>query len=150
MKQTVNTELIQNLVKRFSILERKQKRFMNAALASCGLHGIMYKYIITLHKHPEVSQDFLAEFHSVDKSRVTRVVRELEKKGYITRSPDEKDRRFHRLSLTGEGQQIFNTIQKVLIEWGTSIAKDIPASNILLTVETIEKMIANSGQETGR
>jgi MarR family transcriptional regulator for hemolysin len=98
-----------------------------------------------LSRHPGVSQDFLAEFHSVDKSRVARVVRELEKMGYITRSPDEKDRRYYRLSLTSSGVQILDKIQEALVEWGTLISKNIPAANILVTVDTIEKMINNAG-----
>jgi DNA-binding MarR family transcriptional regulator len=144
MTRTIDTELSQNLVRLFSKLERRQKHFMNQALESSGLHGIMYKYIITLNKHPGASQDFLAEFHSVDKSRVTRVVRELEKMGYITRSPDEKDRRYYRLSLTGSGVQVLAKIQKALMAWVSLISKDIPAANISVTLDTIEKMIANT------
>lgn len=146
MKKQADAELIQNLLKYFSKLERRQKHFMNRALESGGLHGIMYKYIITLHKHPGVSQDFLAEFHSVDKSRVARVVRELEKMGYVSRSPDEKDRRYYRLSLTGEGLRVFEKIRRALMEWGALISKDIPAENISLTLDTIERMIGNSAE----
>jgi DNA-binding MarR family transcriptional regulator len=118
---------------------------MNAALGSIGLHGMLYKYIITLNKHPGVSQDFLADFYSVDKSRVARMVRELEKIGYISRSPDEKDRRYYRLYLTAKGVQILDKVQKTLIEWGATISKDISAANISVTIKTIEKMIGNSG-----
>ncbi|MDR3139740.1 MAG: MarR family transcriptional regulator [Treponema sp.] len=140
----VNTELIQNLIKNLSKLERRQKHFMNRALASTGLHGIMYKYIITLEKHPGVSQDFLAEFHSVDKSRVARVVRELEKMAYISRSPDEKDRRYYRLCLTGEGMRLAGKIQEALMEWGKGISENISPADIQVTLDTVGKMISNA------
>ena len=143
MKQT-NPELIQNLVKNFSRLERRQKRFMEAALESGGLHGMMYKYIITIKMHPGASQDFLAEFHSVDKSRVARVVRELEKMGCLNRAANEDNRRCYRLFLTGKGERLYDTIHQHLLEWGTVITKKIPAGNISVTIDTIEKMIANS------
>jgi DNA-binding MarR family transcriptional regulator len=146
MKKTIDTELIQNLLKNFLKLERRQKHFMNRMLEPAGLRGIMYKYIITLEKHPGVSQDFLAEFHSVDKSRVARVVRELEKMAYISRSPDEKDRRYYRLCLTGEGVQAAGQIQKALMEWGTLISRDIPAADIQVTVDAVGKMIANAAE----
>jgi len=116
---------------------------MNKALLSSGLYGIMYKYIITIKRHPGASQDFLAEFHSVDKSRVTRVVRKLEKAGYLNRSANENDRRSLRLFLTGEGERLYGTIQQVLMEWGNIITKNIQVGNILVTVDTIEKMIGN-------
>ena len=138
-----NGESTQNLVKYFSILERKQKRFMNRALEGEGLQGIRYKYVITLHRHPGVSQDFLAEFHSVDKSRVARVVRDLEKMGFLTRSPDEKDRRYYRLYLTEGGRRLLDKIRGALLEWGALISRDIPGEDIEVTLRTIEKMTGN-------
>jgi DNA-binding MarR family transcriptional regulator len=138
-----DSELTQNLVKYFSILERKQKRFMNRALEGEGLRGIRYKYVITLYRLPGVSQDFLAEFHSVDKSRVARVVRDLEKMGFLTRSPDEKDRRYYRLFLTEGGTRLFGKIRRALLEWGALISRDIPGEDIAVTLRTIEKMTGN-------
>ena len=138
-------ELIQNMVKNFSKLERRQRHFMKGALKSCGISGNMYRFILTVRRHPGASQDFLAEFHSVDKSRVTRVVRELEKKGYLSRSANENDRRSYRLFLTKEGEKLSETIRKTLMEWGTIISRNIGAKDITLTVDTIEKMITNAG-----
>ena len=144
MKNQVKPDLVQNLVKDFYKLERRQKHYMNNALQSSGLQGIMYKYIITIKKHPGTSQDFLAEFHSVDKSRVARVVRELEKMGYLSRSANENNRRSYKLFLTKEGEKLSGAIRLMLMEWGTVISKNISAEDITLTVETIEKMIENA------
>ena len=144
MKKQTNLELIQNLVKNFSGLERRQKHFMKNALASSGLQGMMYKYILTIKKHPGTSQDFLAEFHSVDKSRVARIVRELENMGYLSRSANENNRRSYQLFLTSEGERLYGTIRQVLMEWGTIITKNIHTGNISVTVDTIEKMITNA------
>ena len=145
MKNQADAELVQNLVKNFSKLERRQRHFVNNAFKSSGFKGTMYKYVITIKRHPGTSQDFLAEFHSVDKSRVTRVVRELERMGHLSRVANESDRRCYRLFLTARGQRLFNTIQKVLMKWGTVITENISAANISVTVDTIEKMIANAG-----
>ena len=145
MKLSANSEPIQNLVKHFSKLERRQRYFMEDALKSSGLKGMMHKYVITIKNHPGTSQDFLAEFHSVDKSRVARVVRELEKMGYIYRSANESDRRYHQLFLTDEGERLLGTIQQVSIEWGTIITRGISTENIATTIDTIEKMIVNAG-----
>jgi len=143
MKSRANLELVQNLVKDFYRLERRQRHYMNKELVSSGLYGIMYKYIITIKRHPGASQDFLAEFHSVDKSRVTRVVRKLEKAGYLSRSANENDRRSYRLNLSGDGERLYDTIQQALLEWGNLITKNIPSGDIKVTVDTIEKMITN-------
>jgi DNA-binding MarR family transcriptional regulator len=132
------------MVKHFSRLDRRQKHFMNSALQSSGIRGIMYKLIITIKRHPGTSQDFLADFYSVDKSNIARLVRKLEKMGHISRSVNENDRRYIRLFLTGEGERLYDTIQRALIKWGTFISKDIPAENILVTTETVEKMIDNA------
>ena len=145
MKNQAKPELIQNLVKNLSKLERRQRHFMKDALLSSGLKGNMYKFVITIKRHPGTSQDFLAEFHSVDKSRVTRVVRELEKMGYLSRTANESDRRLHQLFLTGEGDRLYDTIRKVLMEWGSVISKNILSGDISVTIDTIEKMIINAG-----
>lgn len=145
MNNTANLDIIQNMVKHFSRLERRQKHFMNSALQSSGVHGIMYKLIITIKRHPGTSQDFLADFYSVDKSQITRLVRKLEKMNYLSRSVNENDRRYFRLFLTGEGERLHTTIRQALKKWGTLISKEISAENISVTTETIEKMIANAG-----
>ena len=145
MKDKAKPDLIQNMVKNFSKLERRQRHFMKSALVSYGISGNLYKYILTIKRHPGASQDFLAEFHSVDKSRVTRVVRELEKLKYIHRQANEIDRRSYQLFLTKEGEELSDSIRKMLMEWGTVISKNIKADHISLTVETIEKMIDNAG-----
>ena len=145
MKGKVKPELIQTLVKNFSKLERRQRHFMKEALASHGIGGNLYKYLLTINRNPGASQEFLAEFHSVDKSRVARVVRDLEKLHYLSRSANESDRRSYRLFLTSEGEKICGIIRQVLMEWGTIISGNIPSGDIALTVDTIEKMINNAG-----
>jgi DNA-binding MarR family transcriptional regulator len=132
------------MVKNFTKLERRQKLFVNRALATSGLNGMMVKYIVSIKYHPGTSQDYLAEFHSVDKSRVARVVRELEKLGYITRTIDEKNRRINQLYLTEAGDKLFYTINSVLTDWGLLISRDIPNDDIALTVGTLARMIENA------
>ena len=144
MKQPAESELIHNLIIDFIRLERRQRYFMQDALRASGLKGIMYKYIISIKRNPGTSQDLLAEFHSVDKSRITRVVRELENMGYISRSTNENDRRYQQLYLTAKGELIFDTIQQATMEWEAIISREIPTGDIAVTINTIEKMIANA------
>ena len=144
MRNAEKSELIQNLVKNFSKLERRQRHFMKDALKSAGLQGVMYKYIITIKINPGTNQDYLAEFHSVDKSRVARIVRELEKMGYLSRSPNEKDRRSHQLFLTPEGERLYIIIKQKLLDWGTIISSSISSDDISFTSSTIDTMITNA------
>jgi len=143
MKNTPNIDPAQSIIKSLSRLDRKQKHFANQALMDTPLKGAMYKYILTLGRHPGVSQEFLAEFHAVDKSRVARVARELEFLGYISRLPDENDRRHFRLSLTESGTELYYKIQSILAGWGNLISAGIPDDAMTLTVDTLSKMIDN-------
>jgi len=144
MKDPEKSELIENLVKNFSKLDRRQRHFMKDAFKSTGLRGVMYKYIITIKRNPGTNQDFLAEFYSVDKSRVARIVRDLEKMGYLSRSPNENDRRSHQLFLTPEGDRLYIKIKQKLLDWGAIISGNISAEDISFTIDIIDTMISNA------
>ena len=146
MKPVGYDELSHNLQKDIFRLERRQRLFVNRRLAERGFSGISYRYILTIHRHPGTNQDYLAEFYSVDKSRVARVVRELELQGYLDRKPDETNRRCQCLTLTAKGEVLWEAIYDTLSEWGKLVASDMPVEELRLTTDTIERMIRNSDE----
>lgn len=131
---------IQDLLKHLSRLERFQRRFLNRSLEPWGLNNVLARYLITIRNHPQTSQDFLAEFHGVDKSRVARAARELEDGGFILRTQDQQNRRLYQLTLTPKGQEAYDQISQISAQWGLSISQGIPEERLAAALEAIAQM----------
>ncbi|NLA86873.1 MAG: MarR family transcriptional regulator, partial [Clostridiales bacterium] len=119
---------------------RRERIALSAALAPYEVTSIMARYIITLHARPGVSQDFLAEFHAVDKSFVARVCGRLEELGYIDRRPNENDRRANCIFLTEKGGAIHSEIMAFLLSWGSSISDGVSEEDLRMTISTMERI----------
>ena len=126
-----------------SRIERRHKRFMNRALAENGVTGVSYNCVIAVKRNPGVNQDRLAEIQGVDKSRVARMVRALELAGYVKRAPSPEDRRRYMLSLTPEGEDLFEMIMDISRNWAALIGRDIDYADIGIMTRTIHKIIQN-------
>jgi DNA-binding MarR family transcriptional regulator len=134
---------VQRLIKLFTCFERRQKKFLTRVMENDGIKSQQARYIITLDRQPGVSQDYLADFYSVDKSYVARGIRQLEKLGLVSRVSDEKDRRYYKLFLTAKGKKIHAKIQQAFAEWENFVSAGVSIGNIRASVETLQKMIEN-------
>ena len=126
-----------------SRLERRCKRFMKQALAAKGFTGIAYTYIIAIKNNPGVNQDYLADIQGVDKSRVTRIVQNLELDGYISRELSSEDRRQYILRLSDKGEELCSLIEQSMKEWAALISSGIRPSDIEQIVDTMDIIIRN-------
>ncbi|HEU5439724.1 MAG TPA: MarR family transcriptional regulator [Ktedonobacterales bacterium] len=61
--------------------------------------------LLTLADEAPMPQHMLAERVQLDKSTVSRLVRELERRGWVTRERDRDDTRIVQIGLTESGQQ---------------------------------------------
>lgn len=59
-----------------------------------------------LELKPGMSPQELAQFNDIDKAYITRRVRDLEKRGFLQRTPNQDDQRRIHLALTDEGRDI--------------------------------------------
>lgn len=77
----------------------------NANRVSPGMLPGAYKTLTTIARCGEVTSSALAERMLIDKSQVSRTVRELEDLGLIERTPDPRDGRSSLLRLTASGTE---------------------------------------------
>ena len=132
------------LSRSLSALERRHRRFMNLALGADGLPvDIPYRYITAIKRHPNTSQDFLADLFGVDKSFVARKTRKMEVSGFITRQPDPDNRRQYMLKLTEKGEEIYLLIVKRSEEWEALITAGIEEADLITTSAVISRIIEN-------
>ena len=76
-----------------SVLCRKNQLYLNQALKPFDLSSSEMLILHRLCTHGECSQEEVASHLMIDKAAITRAVQSLEKKGWLTRSRSETDKR---------------------------------------------------------
>lgn len=95
-------DAVRALEAEFGELITRTRRVMmeNANRVSPGMLPGAYKILSTIERCEQVTASTLAERMLIDKSQVSRTVRELEDLGFVERTPDPNDRRSALLRLT--------------------------------------------------
>ena len=104
--------------------------------APYGISVAEWRLLARLGQHRELSSRGLGEITFMDKSRVSRAIRQLENKGYAVRRLDKADNRASYLSLTADGRQLYRQIAPRALDWEAEFlsALDIPEYRDLLRI----------------
>ena len=100
-------------------------------------------YLMNIFYNSNCSQRDLSELFFVSESNVTQIIKKLEKNGFITRTPDEKNKSRKILNLTNEGKIIVFKLIKEMYEWEGDFFKDYSPED----VEKFKKMIYDYSQK---
>ncbi|MGV8805186.1 MAG: MarR family winged helix-turn-helix transcriptional regulator [Polaromonas sp.] len=73
--------------------------------AEQGLGPLHLRALCLCLRNPEGTQQQLVQHMGKDKGQVARLIRELEERHFLVRTPDERDRRVWRLAVTPEGEK---------------------------------------------
>lgn len=89
-----------------SKIARCAQKYSNGSLNKLGVGSTEYECLQVIRRNEGTSQSFLREQLHVDKAAVTRMIASLERKGFITRSRDEQDKRTDRICSTRKALEI--------------------------------------------
>lgn len=99
-----------------------------------------WKLLGQLHEHGKVKLSILAELLSYDPPMVTKLVKQLEKKGLLKREQDTIDERAKIITITSDGRKLINAaepevkkVMHVLLQ-GTSREELITYLKVLTTI----------------
>lgn len=84
----------------------KVHRALNQLLGELGLSLAQHEILVTIRRHPEITQRELADRLHVIKSNATALLKKLEVRGLVTRTSDPCDSRINRLDLTRSGHEL--------------------------------------------
>ncbi|MFC2952054.1 MarR family winged helix-turn-helix transcriptional regulator [Marinicaulis aureus] len=85
----------------------------------------------------------------MDKMTVSRAVASLEQKGFVSRAPDETDRRVSMLSLSTEGRKVFDRVAALALEFEDSLLSSLDpeeAAAFRLALEKLEEKARENGE----
>ena len=113
-------------------------------LQGTGISPCDRPYLYYICNHPGVSQETLSGELLVNKSSVTRRMAQLEKEGYITRTPDESDRRVLLVSPTKKAQELLPALREMAREWNEIITEGFTEEEIKMFASLVERACDNA------
>jgi DNA-binding MarR family transcriptional regulator len=101
-------------------------------------------------RHPGVSQSELAELSHKDRTSITRILDVLEKKAYLDRRPDARDRRAYRIYLTPTGEETLPRLLHIAAQVNQLSCADFTPEEIELLKTLLNRVCTNINRATGR
>lgn len=123
----------------------KLKQFLAAKLTqmSIPLTPEQFMLIDLLWNHGEMSQQQLADLMQKDKNSVTKLVDAIERKGFVVRKQNKKDRRSNTLVLTEKANQLKPGAKEKGISILDQILDGINENELRAFLETLRKLNIN-------
>lgn len=99
------------ILKWLSIADRFAKVYLDRQLAPLGLNSSQHIFLIKICQQPGILQDSLIDTFYLHPSNIVRTVIVLERNGFITRTPYDKDKRTWQLYPTDKAEAIIRQIK---------------------------------------
>lgn len=121
------------------------KQYLNKQFKDNGFditieqYGVMYR----IFKQDGISQNQIAEKVFKQGPNVTRIIDDLEEKGWVMRKQDPSDRRRYSLALTEAGNKFFGDVISVLVQSIFTLKEGISEEEMSTTIKVLNKIYNN-------
>lgn len=133
-----------HISKNAPIVYRSPQTFFDETLAPYQIGCGQQFFLMRIYEQPGISQSELAETGSFGKGTCVRVVKKLEKLGYLRRETRSSDRRSVQLYLTGQGEQLVPVIQGMLLEWNAILCRTLQADEKEQAERLLDEIAGNA------
>lgn len=123
------------------LLRCKFREALNKEGVFVGQHNLLEK----LYQQPGTTASRLAKELDLSLATVSMSIKRLEKTGFVTKVPDEKDSRITFLHLTEKGQKVHNGIRTAVIQTEATLVQDMSEQEIEQFRTYLKKAITNLG-----
>lgn len=126
---TISTQVLDalhNLTHAYRREMRKALQALEPTLTDGDLRVLLF-----LGYQPDSTHKKLMEHMRTDKAQLTRMLRELESKGWIVRTPHPEDGRSRQLQLSERGAELFSTLRQRRAKIGSAMLQGQGASQQL-------------------
>lgn len=122
---------------------RQGQLCIGSRMAKYGITAAEEPFFMAVQKHNGATQEVLTSLVGVDKAATTRAISSLEKKGYLTRRQDEKDRRQNHIYATARATNIKTAVQEELMRLNDEIMNGISEEEQIILYQALLKMEKN-------
>ena len=137
--------LIKEIAFYVNILNSRIKKCFFDRLQENGINITPEQYLVMdiLWDKQSLSQQNIADVIQKDKNSVTKIIDSLEKKNFVSRVVDKKDRRINRIELTKEGEALEKITTEVAIKFMNDTIKGIDNQDLNTFVDVMRKLKGN-------
>jgi len=135
--------------RRIMIIDKYFKLFLKDSLKKYGLNSAEGLVLLVLYGEDGKTQEQLIDELQFDKGVMTRTMKELEKKEYVTREKNALDNRSFLFFLTDKAVVFKETLIAILKEWNDIILQDIDGS-LLEQVDSVLDIISENAMNRVR
>lgn len=121
---------------------RAMLKRLNARLRKERITFSQYSVLLALSRNGPMQMSKLGEHMLVAPANVTGLVDRMEKKGYVTRKRDEKDRRLYVIEETADGSRIFKRISGRFRQYAGSLGLTLTPEELASTLASLRKVMA--------
>lgn len=123
---------------------RSARQIINEGLRPLNLSSAEGNILLhLLMQNEDIGQEQLSEQLDISKPAVSRALDSLEAKGFVVRRPDPKDRRAHRIQLTGKAREMGPIVEQVYNRLYTQVMQGIAQEELNTFVSLFGRMSAN-------
>jgi len=137
-----------DITKRYiSKICRVSHRYASLRLQGTNIGTSEYECLHYISKNNGMSQEKLRSLLNIDKSAVTRMVANLEEKGYLYRLQDETDKRVKRLFITDNAVTVKNmssSVESFFYEW---LLEDVNQDERKIFLKVLDELYRKSKAE---
>ncbi|GGD65922.1 MarR family winged helix-turn-helix transcriptional regulator [Croceicoccus mobilis] len=131
----------------FNLLREVELAFVNRLqqmqpLKALSLAPYLGRLLRVIGDHPGITQNRLCQTTDRDKAQVARAIKELERRGFVTRTPHETEWRTQVIALTDSGREAADVIVHHRNATIADALKDIPEDRQQVLRETLETIRA--------
>ncbi len=137
--------LIKEIAFYVNILNSRIKKCFFDRLQENGINITPEQYLVMdiLWENQSLSQQNIADVIQKDKNSVTKIIDSLEKKNFVSRVVDKKDRRINRIELTKEGKALEKNTTEVAIKFMNDTIAGIDNQDLNTFVDVMRKLKGN-------
>jgi len=127
-------EIVRILVRNLGLLEKTEAGCCGVTLAQC--HAI-----VEIGRVKEISLNSLAELLNLDKSTMSRTVDNLVKQNLVLREVHSENRRYIKIILTENGEEIYKGIEKNMEDYYKRVISLVPSEKREQVLDSLQILV---------
>ncbi len=128
------------LWQRIRTIYRTAIKRLNSRLAKEAITFSQYSVLLAISRNGPMQMNRLSEHMLVAPANVTGLVNRMEKKGYVRRRRDQKDRRLYVIEPTSSGSKIFREISTRFRQYAGRLGSDLTPAELGITLRALDKV----------
>ena len=132
-----------HLFRQMGIISRQAMMNMNHEASQYNLDNNLFLILIRIVEHEGLNQSQLSHMVKIDKTTLSRSLRKLEEKGFITKKVNSQNKKFKELFPTTKALQIYDRLIGFETIYIQSVMKALTSSE-LVQLEAILNKIENA------